>query len=290
MNIGAMIRIIHMLWLCPLLAWGAPATLNFSGPLIQGGLVQGRTVPGSQVEVEGRRVRLSDEGIFLVGLGRDAPAETQVRVRLPDGRIEEKQLSVAKRQYDIQRIDNLPPSKVTPNPEQLERIERENRLIRAARQIDSPRTDFLTGFIWPAQGRISGVYGSQRILNGEPRQPHYGVDIAAPVGARVVAPADGVVSFVHEDMFYTGATLVLDHGHGLSSSFLHLHRILVREGQRVRRGDPIAEVGASGRVTGAHLDWRINLFDERLDPQLLVGPMPKAEALKSRAPGLEVGG
>ena len=147
-------------------------------------------------------------------------------------------------------------------------------MAREARKLDAERTDFLTGFIWPAKGRISGVYGSQRILNGQPRRPHFGVDVAAPVGTEVRAPADGVVTMVHSDMFYSGGTMILDHGHGLSSSFLHLHRILVKKGQRIRQGDLIAEIGATGRVTGPHLDWRINLFAKRLDPQLLVSEMP----------------
>ena len=127
--------------------------------------------------------------------------------------------------------------------------------------------------MWPAKGRISGVYGSQRILNGEPRRPHYGVDVAAPVGTLVHAPADGLVTLANEDMFFSGGTLILDHGHALSSSFLHLSAILVKEGQRVRQGDPIAKIGATGRATGPHLDWRMNLGRDRLDPQLLVGPM-----------------
>jgi murein DD-endopeptidase MepM/ murein hydrolase activator NlpD len=133
------------------------------------------------------------------------------------------------------------------------------------------------GFIWPLEGRISGVYGSQRILNGTPRRPHFGVDIAASVGTRAMAPADGVVTLAHPDMFYSGGTLIIDHGHGLSSTFMHLHRILVNKGQRVRGGEPVAEVGATGRVTGPHLDWRMNLFTKRLDPQLLVEPMPVTE-------------
>jgi murein DD-endopeptidase MepM/ murein hydrolase activator NlpD len=133
-------------------------------------------------------------------------------------------------------------------------------------------------FIWPVTGRISGVYGSQRILNGKPKRPHYGVDIAAPTGTPVKAPADGVVSLVHNDMFYSGGTLIVDHGHGLSTTYMHLHKILVKKGQRVKQGDVIAQVGATGRVTGPHLHWGMNWFDTRLDPSLLVPPMPKPAA------------
>ncbi len=182
-------------------------------------------------------------------------------------------MKIAKRDYRIQRIDGLPPRKVTPKAEDLKRIRQETALVKAARRRDDPRTDFMRGFIWPAKGRVSGVYGSQRILNGQPRRPHFGVDVAGPVGTPVVAPADGVVTLVHPDMFFSGGTLVIDHGHGLSSSFLHLSEVLVKEGQRVKQGELIARIGATGRVTGAHLDWRMNLFDTRIDPQLLVGDM-----------------
>jgi murein DD-endopeptidase MepM/ murein hydrolase activator NlpD len=153
------------------------------------------------------------------------------------------------------------------------RIRQDIALAKKARARNDPREDFLAGFQWPVKGRISGVYGSQRVLNGKPRRPHFGVDVAAPVGAIVRAPADGVVTLAHGDMFFSGGTLIVDHGHGLSSSFLHLSAILVKEGDRIGQGEPIAKVGATGRVSGPHLDWRMNLLGNRLDPQLLVGPM-----------------
>jgi len=155
-----------------------------------------------------------------------------------------------------------------------QRIRRDSAAVKQARERDDPRADFLSGWIWPVEGPISGVYGSQRVLNGKPRRPHFGVDIAMPVGTLVKAPADGLVTLAHPDMFYSGATLIIDHGHKLSSTFLHLSRILVEVGDRVRQGEVIAEVGKSGRVTGAHLDWRMNLRQARIDPQLLAGPMP----------------
>ena len=249
--------------------------IQFDGPRIQGGLVRGRVAPGSKVEFEGEPVRVSGEGWFLIGFGRDAPAKAVLSVVFPDGKRERYGLAVKPRKYRIQRIDGLPPSKVTPSKEDLVRIRKEVALVKRARTVDDPRTDFLGGFQWPVKGRISGVYGSQRILNGEPRRPHYGIDIAAPKGTRVVAPAAGVVTLVHRDMYFSGGTMIVDHGHGLSSAFLHLSRILVKEGQRVKQGQPIAEVGSTGRSTGPHLDWRINLFGRRLDAALLVGPMPK---------------
>jgi len=248
--------------------------VELSGPLVQGALVQGRVPPGARVVFNDRPLRVSGQGIFVFGLGRDAPAEGVLQVTHADGRSERRRLAIGQRDYEIQRIDGLPPRKVTPPAAELERIRAEARLAREARRRDAPRTDFLTGFQWPLEGPITGVYGSQRILNGEARRPHYGVDIAAPTGTPVRAPADGVVTLAHPDMFFSGGTLIIDHGHGLSSTFLHLAHILVAEGERVRQGEVIAEVGATGRVTGAHLDWRMNHFGERLDPVLVAGPMP----------------
>jgi murein DD-endopeptidase MepM/ murein hydrolase activator NlpD len=264
-------------------AWSGPASpaeqrLILEGSFVQGGLVVGHVPPGSAVSVDGQPVRVSGDGVFLTGFHRDAPERSELRVRYPEGKQERRVLTIDRRKYQIQRIDGLPPKQVTPSKKDLERIRREAAMARKARERDDPRTDFLTGFIWPLEGRISGVYGSQRVLNGQPRRPHYGVDIAAPRGTPARAPADGIVTLAYPDMYFSGGTLIMDHGHGLSSSFLHLSRILVKEGQRVRQGEIVAEVGATGRVTGPHLDWRMNLFDKRLDPSLLTGPMPAATA------------
>ncbi len=246
-----------------------------AGPRVQGGLLQGNTAPDAEVFFDGEKVRVSGEGRFLIGFHRDEPREAVIKVKYADGHEAQHLIDVKPREYDIQRIDGLPGSMVSPSEENLKRIRKENATIRQARAIDDPREDFLSGFQWPAKGRISGIYGSQRILNGEPRRPHFGIDIAAPTGTRVVAPADGVVTLINPDMYFSGGTMILDHGHGLSSAFLHLSKITVAVGDRVRQGDTIAEVGATGRVTGAHLDWRVNLFGRRLDPQLLVGEMPQ---------------
>jgi len=247
--------------------------IYLDGEFTQGGLLQGFAPPGSRIRVDGREVRVSGAGAFLIGFSRDDTQDVILDAQLPDGTVERRTLQIQTREYNVQRIDGLVQSQVTPDESVLARIQAEVELVKATRRRDDQRTDFLTGFAWPARGRISGVYGSQRVLNGEPRQPHYGVDVAAPFGTTVSAPADGVITLARDDMYYSGGTLVLDHGHGLSSAFLHLSRILVKEGDVIRRGDAIAEVGATGRVTGAHLDWRMNLFDKRIDPALLVEPM-----------------
>ena len=166
-----------------------------------------------------------------------------------------------------------PPKLVTPPDDVIARIRADAGAVRAARAIDTPEPMFLSGFTWPAKGRISGVYGSQRVLNGQPRQPHYGIDIAAPTGTPVVAPADGIVRLA-KDLYFSGLTLMLDHGHGVGSALLHLDRFDVSVGDRVRQGDFLGTVGATGRATGPHLDWRVHWFDRRIDAGLLVGEMP----------------
>jgi murein DD-endopeptidase MepM/ murein hydrolase activator NlpD len=255
----------------------ADPDLALDGEAVQGGLIFGKTRPGSQVLQDGRSIRVGVAGDFVLGFTRDAPANSTLEVRLPDGREIDRTLAVRQREYRIQRIDGLPDAKVTPrSPEDLARIRKDAAAVGKARRRDDDRLDFLTGFDWPTIGPISGVYGSQRILNGEPRRPHFGVDVAAPVGTPVRAPAPGIVTLTVPDMFFSGGTLIIDHGHRLSSSFLHLSKIHVEVGDRVEKGDLIAEVGATGRVTGAHLDWRMNLRDRRIDPQLLVPPMPES--------------
>ena len=249
-------------------------TLSLKGELIQGGVVIGKTIPGSRITFDHQAILISPEGDFIIGFSRDEPQKITLEIVLPDGGQMIKELDVKKRQYKIQRIDGLPKSKVSPRkPEVLARIKKEGAQAALARQRNDERLDYLETFIWPTIGPISGVYGSQRILNGKPRRPHFGVDVAAPTGTDVVAPASGVITLANPDMFFSGGTIILDHGHGLSSAFLHLSQLLVKNGDVVKQGDLIAKVGATGRVTGAHLDWRMNLFKRRVDPQLLVPPI-----------------
>jgi murein DD-endopeptidase MepM/ murein hydrolase activator NlpD len=251
---------------------------TLAGHLVQGGMAIGTVDPAATVRFKGKAVRVSPEGLFVIGFSRDAEAQSVIELHQPSGTVEKHPVTIEKRTYKIQRIDGLPPRKVSPSAEDLERIRKDIALVKEVRKKDDPRTDFSQPFIWPVTGRISGVYGSQRILNGKPKRPHYGVDIAAPTGTPVKAPADGVVTLAHNDMFYSGGTLIVDHGHGLSTTYMHLHKILVEKGQQVKQGDIIAQVGATGRVTGPHLHWGMNWFDTRLDPSLLVPPMPEATA------------
>jgi murein DD-endopeptidase MepM/ murein hydrolase activator NlpD len=263
-------------WLLGAAVPGLAATqdLTLTGTMSQGGLVYGQTRPGTEVRLDGRPVRVGEDGRFLLGFGREAAPEAVLELTLPDGSQAKRTLEIAKRSYDIQRIDGLPQEKVTPPAEVLARIVAEQAAVKEVRQVDRPNPWFETGFIWPVTGPITGIYGSQRILNGEPKWPHYGVDIAAPEGTAVRATADGLVVLVNRDMYYSGGTVVLDHGFGLTSAYLHMKDIVVEEGQMLRQGDRIGSVGATGRVTGAHLDWRFNWFNERLDAALIAGPMP----------------
>lgn len=251
---------------------------SLSGDVAPGSLVIGKTRPGATVLLDGRELRLTADGHFVFGFGRDA--EGLVGLTLRHKELEESHVfELAEREWNIQRIEGVPQETVDPpSGELLKRIREEAAQVRKARRTDSDRTAFLRGFRWPLQGPVTGVYGSQRFYNGEPRRPHYGVDIARPAGTPVKAPAGGQVTLVHPNMFYSGGTLIIDHGYGVSSTFIHLKEVLVEEGQEVEQGDVIATVGASGRSTGAHLDWRINWYQRRIDPQTLVGEMDVAEA------------
>lgn len=240
------------------------------GQLTQGSLLRGELKNGSELKLNGKDITVSSEGYFAVGFGRDAQLSQTLSWKDASGKLMQKTLHLSPREYNIQRIEGVAGKYVSPPPEVTERIRLDNSQIAAARQRDDDRSDFMQDFIWPAQGPISGVYGSQRVFNGTPKNPHYGVDVAGPTGTPVYAPADGIVTLFVPDMYYSGGTMIIDHGLGVSSTFLHLSKGLVEPGTPVKQGQLVAEIGATGRVTGAHLDWRINWFGERLDPALLV--------------------
>ena len=250
---------------------------QFSGELQQGGFIWGRVAPGSTVSLAGQALDVLEDGTTFVGFGRDAPATAELVVQGPQACSET--LQVAVREYKIQRVEGVPQQTVTPPPEQLQRIRREGALVSAARADRLDRPDLLAGvlggMVWPVEGPISGVYGSQRYYNGEPRRPHFGVDVAMPTGTAVRAPAAGVVTLAEPDLFFSGGTVILDHGYRVSSTFLHMSEVSVQVGDELKPGDLIGAVGATGRATGPHLDWRMNWRQQRIDPQLLAPDMPK---------------
>jgi murein DD-endopeptidase MepM/ murein hydrolase activator NlpD len=265
------LALLLLLWAMP----AAAAELRLEGELTQGGLIRGIAPPGSTIALDSQSVRVSRDGLFVFGFGREAPGTATLRITYPSGITETRPLTITKRQYQTQRIDGLPRNMVTSSTKELARIRREGAAIAAVRRRDTAATWFAEGFRWPLWGTVTGVYGSQRILNGEPRRPHYGIDIAGPTGTPVLAPAPGIVALAEADLFFTGGTVMIDHGHGLTSVYSHLAQVSVAIGDNVASGDVLGTVGATGRVTGAHLDWRVNWFKTRLDPALLVGPMPK---------------
>lgn len=265
---------IVLLALMPVAA-SAAERLVLNGPMMQGALLMGRTLPGTELQLSGKAVSVSPDGVFTIGFDRDSPKRWELSAVYPDGMRETRQIDIAPRAYNIQKIDGLPDKMVTPPKNVIDRIKAENAEVATARSNNTPQTWFANGFAWPALGPISGVYGSQRILNGKPRRPHYGVDVAAPEGTLITAPAEGIVTLAHPDMYYTGGTVILDHGHGVSSAFLHMKNLKVKVGDHLKQGDPIAELSSTGRATGPHLDWRINWFNVRIDPVLVAGEMPK---------------
>lgn len=253
--------------------------LELSQPLQQGSLVWSTVDPGSAVLLDGETVAVLPDGSTMFGFGRDAGPQASLVVTATNNSGSCQQtLEIHQRNYRISRVDGVPAQTVTPPKEQLERIRRERTLVVHAKSQRLPRPelikDLIKGMQWPLVGRISGVYGSQRIYNGVPNNPHYGVDIARPTGSPVIAPSRGVVTLAEPDLFFSGGTVILDHGYGLSSSFLHLSQVHVKPGQEIKRGDLLGEVGATGRATGPHLDWRMSWLDRRIDPQLLLPPMP----------------
>lgn len=270
-----MIRLLlACLLLLPTAAQAQSLAITLEGAATQGGLMIGRAAPGAIVSLDGRKVATTPGGDFVLGFGRDAKPVAQLVVRHKDGKRETRTIAVAARSYKIQRIDGLPKRKVEPKKQDMTRINAERELFRRARALVTPQSWFRSGFVWPVTGRISGVYGSQRILNGQPRRPHLGTDIAAKTGTKVVAAADGVVALAHDGMFFTGKTLHIDHGLGLGTVYAHLSKLHVKQGARVKKGQLIGRIGQTGRATGPHLHWGLTWGALRLDPALAAGKMP----------------
>ena len=242
-----------------------------AGSAVEGGMILGRAEPGTGLELDDAALRMATDGHFIIGFHRDSDDPVRLAVTTPSGNERTVTFSAGQRTYDIQRIDGLKRDHVTPPQAVLDRIGADSAAVRAARSREEAGRhagDFLKGFDMPVTGRITGVYGSQRILNGEPRQPHYGIDIAAPRGTPVTAPAGGRVTLVR-DLYFSGWTILLTHGLGLNSAFLHLDSVTVAEGDEVARGAMIGTVGSTGRSTGPHLDWRLDWQGRRLDAALV---------------------
>lgn len=245
--------------------------VQLSGGLVQGGLVFGQTTAGARVRLDGADVMVGADGRFVIGFGRDSAQSAVLRVNLPDGAEERIALKIEDRDFPVQRIDGLDQSKVSGfTEEQLKKIAADAEKKKAARVKTESAAHWAAGFAWPVKGRISGVFGSQRILNGEAKTPHSGLDVAAPAGTVVLAPADGIVRLAETDMYFEGGLVLLDHGHWVESAFLHMSRLDVTPGQSVTKGDPIGTVGMTGRATGPHLHWSLKWTGRLVDPQLLV--------------------
>ena len=242
------------------------SAVEFNGKFIQGHFIIGKTDPSSKVKIDKKQIRVSKDGYFAFGLARDRKYDVVITIE-KNGVKEKITKRIQKRKYNIQRIDGLEEKKVTPPEEVYERIKKDNKLIAKARAVDTDLNFFKDKFIIPVEDAIiTGVYGSQRILNGKPKWPHYGLDFAQDEGAPVKAMINGTVTLAETDLYYTGGTLFFDHGHGVSTLYMHMNEIFVKKGQKVKQGEVIGTVGATGRATGAHLDVRLNWFDVRLDP------------------------
>jgi murein DD-endopeptidase MepM/ murein hydrolase activator NlpD len=259
--------LIGLLVSTPLLA-SSSVPLEVKGPFTQGALHLGKTVAGAEVTLNGEAVEVTDNGYFVFGFGRKAELEHELSVSA-NGETRTKTIKLSEREYDIDRVDGVPQKTVTPDPEQVKRARKEAEKVWLARQKASKNKHFLTPVAKPAEGRISGVYGSQRVFNGEPRNPHYGEDIAVPTGTPVKAPWTGKVVLAEPDLFYSGGTIIIEHGYKVNTTYLHLSKLHVETGDTVKQGEVIGEVGATGRATGPHLDWRVNWGNTRLDPALL---------------------
>ena len=239
--------------------------IEFHGKFIQGHFILGKTDPKAKIIVDKKKVKVSNDGYFVFGIDRDRKFDL-VFTKFLNEKKSKIIKKVLKRKYNIQRIDGLAENKVTPPESVYKRIKKENNAIGEARAINSNLQFFKEKFIMPVEGIISGVYGSQRILNGKPRWPHYGIDIAAKQGTMIKSSGTGIVTMAEDDLYYTGGTIIMDHGHGISTIYSHLENVLVTIGDKINQGDIIGTVGSTGRSTGPHLDFRINWFQTRLDP------------------------
>ena len=243
--------------------------VEFNGKFIQGHFIVGQTEKKSKILIDKKEIKVSKDGYFVFGIGRDRKLDLVI-TKISDGKKERIIKKIYKRKYQIQRIDGLDEKKVTPPEEVYNRIKEENNRIGKARSKNSDLVFFKNQFIMPVKGIVTGVYGSQRILNGKPKWPHYGIDIAAEKGTKIKSSGSGVVTMAEDDLYYTGGTIIMDHGHGISTIYSHLEEVMVNVGDEIKQGNVIGTVGSTGRSTGPHLDFRVNWFQTRLDPMTIL--------------------
>ena len=243
---------------------------ELNGEIIQGSLVIGKEQPDKVIYVNKQKIKVSKDGIFVFGINYNQAGNIVIESVDQNNKIITKTYKIKKRQYKIQKIDGLNEQMVTPDEESLKIIKKENELIKSAQLVNSDSTFFYSGFVKPVDGQISGIYGSQRILNGKPRSPHFGIDFAVPRGTEVKSPADGYVSLSEKSFYYTGGSIILDHGHGVSTIYAHLEEILVKKNDFVKKGQVIGKVGSTGRATGPHLHFGVNWFYTKIDPELIL--------------------
>ena len=261
---------IRLLFIFSFFICSSVLAVEFKGKFIQGHFILGKTEPGSNIYIDKKKVKVSEDGFFAFGIGKDRKFDITITKNI-NGNNKKIIKKIQKRKYNIQRIDGLPEKKVTPPEEFYARIEKDNQLIGKAREIDSNLTFFKEKFIVPVDNAIiTGVYGSQRILNGIPKWPHYGLDFAKKKGSPVKAMNNGIVTLSESDLYYTGGTIIFDHGHGISTLYMHMDKIFVKVGDHIKKGDVVGTVGATGRATGPHLDIRLNWYGVRLDPASII--------------------
>ena len=261
--------VLRLIFLTIILSTNQLNAIEFKGKFLQGSYIIGTTDPSAKIIIDKKKVKVSEEGFFVFGLDRDRKFDVKI-TKIMNGKKEIIIKKVIKRKYNIQRIDGLPENKVTPPESVYKRIKEENNKIGKARAINSDLPFFKNQFIMPVEGIISGVYGSQRILNGKPKWPHYGIDIAAKQGTMIKSSGSGIVTMAEDDLYYTGGTIIMDHGHGISTIYSHLENVMVSVGDKINQGDIIGTVGSTGRSTGPHLDFRVNWFQTRLDPMSVI--------------------
>ena len=262
-------KIIFLLFWYILLISKNSYSIDFEGKFMQGHFIIGKTEIKSKIFIDKKEVKVSQDGFFVFGIDRDRKFDLVV-TKILNGNQKKIIKKIYKRKYQIQRIDGLDEKKVTPPEEVYNRIKEENNRIGKARAINSDLEFFKNQFIMPIKGIVTGVYGSQRVLNGKPKWPHYGIDIAAEKGTKIKSSGSGIVTMAEDDLYYTGGTIIMDHGHGISTIYSHLEKVMVNVGDEIKQGEIIGTVGSTGRSTGPHLDFRVNWFQTRLDPMTIL--------------------